>query len=106
MVLGEAGRNVGAGMTGGLAYVLDEDGSFPTKVNPEIVQLQRVVTEAGAEQLRSLIQAHVEHTGSVKGQAILDQWSDYLPQFWQVVPPSEAERPEVTAAKKVLTPTA
>ncbi len=105
VVLGEIGRNVGAGMTGGLAYVLDEDASFPTKVNPEIVQLQRVVTEAGAEQLRDLIQAHVEHTGSVKGQAILDQWSDYLPQFWQVVPPSEAERPEVTAVKKFLTST-
>ncbi len=105
VVLGETGRNVGAGMTGGLTYVLDEDGSFPTKVNPEIVQLQRVLTEAGAEQLRALIQAHVEHTGSVKGQAVLEQWSDYLPQFWQVVPPSEAERPEVAVAEKVLTPT-
>ncbi|MGB7416272.1 MAG: glutamate synthase large subunit [Thermosynechococcaceae cyanobacterium] len=105
VVLGETGRNVGAGMTGGLTYVLDEDGSFPTKVNPEIVQLQRVVTEAGEEQLRALIQAHVEHTGSVKGQAILEQWSDYLPQFWQIVPPSEAERPEVRVAEKVLTPT-
>ncbi|PZD74978.1 Ferredoxin-dependent glutamate synthase 2 [Acaryochloris thomasi RCC1774] len=106
VVLGETGRNVGAGMTGGLTYVLDEDGSFPTKVNPEIVQLQRVVTEAGEQQLRTLIQAHVEHTGSAKGAAVLRQWPDCLPQFWQVVPPSEAERPEVTAAEKVLTPTA
>jgi glutamate synthase (ferredoxin) len=105
VVLGQTGRNVGAGMTGGLTYVLDEDGSFPTQVNSEIVQLQRVTTEAGEQQLRDLIQAHVDHTGSSKGQAVLAQWSNYLPQFWQVVPPSEAERPEVTAAEKILTPT-
>lgn len=105
IVLGETGRNVGAGMTGGLTYVLDEDSTFPTKVNPEIVQLQRVVTEVGEQQLYALIQAHVEHTGSAKGKAILEQWSAYLPQFWQVVPPSEAERPEVAVLAKVLTPT-
>jgi glutamate synthase (ferredoxin) len=105
VVLGETGRNAGAGMTGGLTYVLDEKGSFPTKVNPEIVQLQRVATEAGEQQLRALIQAHVEHTGSPKGKTILQQWSTYLPQFWQVVPPSEMERPEVVVAEKVLTPT-
>jgi glutamate synthase (ferredoxin) len=106
VVLGQTGRNVGAGMTGGLAYVLDEDGSFPTKVNSETVQLQRITTEAGEQQLRHLLQAHVDHTGSPRGQAVLAQWSSYLPQFWQVVPPSEAERPEVTAVEKVLTPTA
>lgn len=105
VVLGETGRNVGAGMTGGLIYVLDEDRTFPPKINAEIVQLQRVVTAAGEQQLRALIQAHVEHTGSIKGKAILEQWPDYLPQFWQVVPPSEAERSEVTVAEKVLTPT-
>jgi glutamate synthase (ferredoxin) len=96
VVLGDTGRNVGAGMTGGLAYFLDEDGSFPSKVNPEIVQIQHVITEAGAQQLRHLIQAHVDHTGSPKAQHILDHWSEVLPQFWQVVPPSEAERAEVS----------
>ena len=108
VVLGPVGRNVGAGMTGGLAYVLDQDGSFATKMNPEIVQIQRVLTTAGEEQLRTLIQAHAEQTGSPKAQQILDQWADYLPQFWQVVPPSECDRaevnPEVTVAEKVLTP--
>lgn len=105
VVLGETGRNVGAGMTGGLAYFLDEEGSFPTKVNPEIVQIQRVNTEAGAQQLKALIQTHVDHTGSPKGQDILDRWSEYLPQFWQVVPPSEAERSEVSegVTEKMLT---
>ena len=108
VVLGETGRNVGAGMTGGLAYFLDEDGSFPTKVNPEIVQIQRVITDAGAQQLRNLLQAHVDHTGSPKTQYLLDHWSESLPQFWQVVPPSEAERTEVSqgaVVEKVLTAT-
>ena len=94
VVLGKVGRNVGAGMTGGLAYFLDEDGSFPEKVNPEIVKFQRVISSAGEKQLQELIIAHVAKTGSQKGQMILDNWNTYLPKFWQVVPPSEAESPE------------
>jgi glutamate synthase (ferredoxin) len=105
VVLGKSGRNVGAGMTGGLAYFLDEDGSFPTKVNPEIVKVQRVVTAAGEQQLKELIIDHFEHTGSPRAKQILDQWSEYLPKFWQVVPPSEADSPEASdATEKVLTP--
>lgn len=102
VVLGPVGRNVGAGMTGGLAYFLDEDGNFPTLVNPEIVKVQRVITPAGEAQLKTLIEAHVAHTGSAKAQRILDNWSDYLPKFWQVVPPSEADSPEANPAEKVL----
>ncbi|MGD1859124.1 MAG: glutamate synthase-related protein [Leptolyngbyaceae cyanobacterium] len=93
VVLGAAGRNVGAGMTGGLAYFLDEVGNFPTRVNPEIVKVQRVITEAGAQQLRDMVEAHAERTGSIKAARILANWSTYLPQFWQVVPPSEADSP-------------
>jgi len=107
VVLGKVGRNVGAGMTGGLAYVLDEDGSFPTKVNPEIVQLQRVITDAGKQQLHELLVAHAERTGSAKAQRVLDHWPEYLEQFWQVVPPSEANSPEANpdvSTEKVLTP--
>lgn len=94
VVLGRAGRNVGAGMTGGLAYFLDEDGSFPAKVNPEIVKIQRVITAVGEQQLKDLIQAHAEKTGSQKAKTILENWSEYLPKFWQVVPPSEKDSPE------------
>ncbi|TVQ47685.1 MAG: glutamate synthase large subunit [Gloeocapsa sp. DLM2.Bin57] len=96
VVLGPVGRNVGAGMTGGLAYFLDEEGDFPAKVNPEIVKIQRVVTSTGEKQLRELIQAHVEKTQSPWGAKILADWQSYLPKFWQVVPPSEANSPEVT----------
>lgn len=107
VVLGKAGRNVGAGMTGGLAYFLDEDGAFPTKVNPEIVKVQRVITPAGERQLKSLIEAHAEKTGSAKAKQILEQWSEFLPRFWQLVPPSEADSPEANpevVEDKVLTP--
>jgi len=102
VVLGSVGRNVGAGMTGGLAYILDP--SLPEKLNPEIVKIQRVGTAAGAEQLKSLIEAHVERTNSPKGKLILANWDSYLGQFWQVVPPSEADSPEAQiSAEKTLT---
>ncbi len=107
IVLGKVGRNVGAGMTGGLAYFLDEDGNFPKLVNPEIVKLQRVSSPAGEQQLQELIQAHAEYTGSEKAKAILQNWSEYLPKFWQVVPPSEADTPEANpdaVAEKELSP--
>ncbi|MFN5515183.1 MAG: glutamate synthase large subunit [Cyanobacteriota bacterium] len=103
VVLGPVGRNVGAGMTGGLAYFLDEAGDLPEKINPEIIKLQRVTAPKGEEQLKELITAHVAHTGSPKGKRILAHWSAYLPQFWQAVPPSEANSPEALAVEKALT---
>ncbi len=104
VVLGEVGRNVGAGMTGGLGYFLDENNTFSSKVNPEIVKFQRVVSQSGATQLKEMIQNHVAKTGSPKGKAILQDWDNYLGKFWQVVPPSEADRAEARAAEsKTLT---
>ncbi|MDT7946637.1 MAG: glutamate synthase-related protein, partial [Cyanobacteriota bacterium PSP.bin.10] len=89
VVLGRVGRNLGAGMTGGLAYVLDEEGNFPAKVNGEIVRIQRVQTAAAEAQLKSLIQEHYRRTHSPKAERILQNWESYLPLFWQVIPPSE-----------------
>eukprot|EP00271_Cylindrocystis_brebissonii_P004208 TRINITY_DN1580_c2_g1_i1.p1 TRINITY_DN1580_c2_g1~~TRINITY_DN1580_c2_g1_i1.p1 ORF type:complete len:1628 (-),score=366.73 TRINITY_DN1580_c2_g1_i1:1822-6705(-) len=94
VVLGKVGRNVGAGMTGGIAYFLDEDGTFESKVNKEIVAMQRVCTPAGDAQLKRLIQAYVDKTGSTRGASILASWDAFLPKFWQLVPPSEAQTPE------------
>ncbi|NEP06555.1 MAG: glutamate synthase subunit alpha, partial [Okeania sp. SIO4D6] len=101
--LGKTGRNVGAGMTGGIAYFLDEDGDFPARVNNEIVSIQRVCTPEGEAQLQDLISLHVDRTGSEKAKIILASWSEYLPKFYQVVPPSEAETPQasVDAEEKV-----
>ena len=103
VVLGEVGRNVGAGMTGGLGYFLDENNLFPDKVNPEIVKIQRVNSPAGEKQLKKMIQKHVEKTGSPKGKTILADWDNYLGQFWQVVPPSEVDSSESATETKTLT---
>ncbi|KAL7097751.1 hypothetical protein ACP275_10G162700 [Erythranthe tilingii] len=97
VVLGKVGRNVAAGMTGGLAYILDEDNTLIPKVNKEIVKIQRVVAPVGQMQLKNLIEAHVEKTGSSKGAEILKEWDTYLPLFWQLVPPSEEDTPEACA---------
>ncbi|VFQ72272.1 unnamed protein product [Cuscuta campestris] len=94
VVLGKVGRNVAAGMTGGLAYILDEDDTLIPKVNKEIVKIQRVLAPVGQTLLKSLIEAHVEKTGSSKGFAVLKDWDKYLPLFWQLVPPSEEDTPE------------
>ncbi|WP_017315318.1 glutamate synthase large subunit [Mastigocladopsis repens] len=94
VVLGKVGRNVAAGMTGGLAYFLDEDGMFPELVNREIVKLQRVITSAGEKQLQELIRASAERTNSQKAKMILENWQEFLPKFWQLVPPSEADSPQ------------
>lgn len=102
VVLGKVGRNVGAGMTGGLAYFLDEDGSFSNKVNPEIVKMQRVIAPAGERQLKELIELHRDRTGSQKANLILSNWSQYLPKFWQIVPPSEADSPEASGQLSVV----
>ncbi|KAL4587413.1 hypothetical protein LXL04_000283 [Taraxacum kok-saghyz] len=97
VVLGKVGRNVAAGMTGGLAYILDDDDTLIPKINKEIVKIQRVVAPVGQMQLKSLIEAHVEKTGSTKGATILKEWDKYLPLFWQLVPPSEEDTPEACA---------
>ncbi|CAI9765626.1 unnamed protein product [Fraxinus pennsylvanica] len=83
---GRMGRNVAAGMTGGSAYILDEDVTLIPKVNKETVKIQRVVASVGQMQLKSRIDAHVEKTRSSKGAAILKEWDKYLPPFWQLVP--------------------
>ncbi|WP_019498548.1 glutamate synthase-related protein [Pseudanabaena sp. PCC 6802] len=96
VVLGKTGRNVGAGMTGGIAYFLDEDGRFTERLSQETFKVQRVTTQAGEQQLKELIQASCDRTGSAKAKAILSNWSNYLPMFWQIVPPSEENSPEAS----------
>jgi glutamate synthase (ferredoxin) len=105
VVLGPTGRNFGAGMTGGLAFVLDELGTFAEKFNADNgKKLQRVISLEGQTKLKSLIQRHYRYTDSEKAQTILEQWEFYLPQFWLVVPPSEAESLLVKSQGQILTP--
>jgi glutamate synthase (ferredoxin) len=86
VVLGSTGRNFGAGMSHGSAYVLDEDVSFPERYNPELVTIQRITEAEDEAFLRSLIEEHAAATGSPRAQAILKGWPRYLPSFWKVVP--------------------
>lgn len=99
VVLGSTGRNVGAGMTGGIAYFLDEDGCFQARLSQENLTIQRVQAQGGIAQLKELLQMSLATTGSQKVKTILDRWQHYLPLFWQVVPPSELDSPEVKDEK-------
>ena len=95
VMLGSVGRNVGAGMTGGLGYFYDADGSFHDKLNPEIVKSQRVQTEMGFRQLRHMIERHSALTESARADGILANWETEKDKFWQIYPPSEAKNPAV-----------
>jgi len=93
VVLGKTGVNFGAGMTGGFAYVLDIERDFVDRYNHELIDIHRISSEnmeAYLHHLRALIQRHVEQTGSVWGDFILDDYRTFLPKFW-VVKPKAAE---------------
>ncbi len=86
VILGETGRNFGAGMSNGIAYVLDEKGDFPSKLNPELVAIKRVTGEQDIEMLTGLIKRHVQLTGSRRGREILENWDRFQTLFWKVAP--------------------
>ncbi|OSM97449.1 glutamate synthase large subunit [Lonsdalea populi] len=88
-ILGRTGVNFGAGMTGGFAYVLDEDGEFRKRVNPELVEVLNVDSVAiHEEHLRGMITEHVQHTGSSRGEDILANWPVWAAKFALVKPKS------------------
>jgi glutamate synthase (ferredoxin) len=87
VVLGPTGRNFGAGMSGGVAYVLDEDGAFAAgRVNAQMVEVGSVDDPVEAEALRALIARHVEVTGSTHAAALLKTWPRTLARFARVIP--------------------
>ncbi len=108
VVLGQTGRNFAAGMSGGVAYVLDEDGTFAKRCNQAMVQLESIPDEVDASEtgevelhgrvhfnhlgkadaaaLRGKIEKHLRYTGSVRARLILDNWARYLPKFVKVMP--------------------
>ncbi len=86
VVLGPTGRNFAAGMSGGIAYVLDVKGQFAPRCNKQMVGLKTVDQPEEIAQLRSLIQKHVQYTGSKLGKNILDLWEDMIPKFVKVLP--------------------
>jgi glutamate synthase (NADPH/NADH) large chain len=87
VVLGPTGRNFAAGMSGGVAYVLDDErATFATRCNKEMVGLGKLDDAEEAKQVRDLIARHVERTGSKHGREILDAWTQVLPSFVRVMP--------------------
>ncbi|MCC6945307.1 MAG: glutamate synthase large subunit [Thermomicrobiales bacterium] len=86
VVLGPTGRNFGAGMTNGFAYVLDETDHFAGQINSESVLVERGLNPEDAAQLRQLLTRHVELTGSAQAKSLIENWDTALTHFWKVIP--------------------
>ncbi|MFP4549347.1 MAG: glutamate synthase large subunit [Spirochaetales bacterium] len=99
VILGGTGRNFGAGMSGGIAYVYDTIGDFPTKVNPGMVEVGRVEDEVEQAEVRALIERHVEYTGSDIGRRVIDSWSESVGQFYRIISPAYKRVLELQAEK-------
>ena len=86
VILGKTGRNFGAGMSGGIAYVLDEDQKFKSKCNAADLNIDPITEENDKLQLKELITNHYNYTQSALAQRILENWDAYLPKFIKVLP--------------------
>ncbi|MFQ5598259.1 MAG: glutamate synthase large subunit [Nitrospiria bacterium] len=85
VVLGKTGRNFAAGMSGGVAYVLNEENGFEKQCNLSLVELEAVDDPEDILRLKTFIEKHVRYTQSAKGRRILEQWETCLPQFVKVI---------------------
>lgn len=107
VVLGKVGKNFGAGMSGGIAFVLDKENIFPKLYNPQMITIERLKKEdTDIHILRNLIENHYHYTDSYEANVILENFDEYIPMFWKVIPKSiddfsmikqyEQERKEVS----------
>ena len=86
VVLGRTGKNFAAGMSGGIAYVLDEDTSLYKRMNKQLVSIEPVTDKYDVLELKDLITEHVAYTNSKKGKEVLDNFGEYLPKFKRIIP--------------------
>ena len=86
VVLGRTGKNFAAGMSGGIAYVLDEDRDLYIRLNKEMVSSYEVTSKYDVMELKEMIKEHVALTNSEKGKVILDNFKEYLPKFKKIIP--------------------
>ena len=86
VIIGEVGKNFAAGMSGGIAYVLDEKNNLYTKVNKQMVAIEKVTNKYDVQDVKNMIQEHVANTNSVKGKQILEHFEEYLPKFKKIIP--------------------
>jgi glutamate synthase domain-containing protein 3 len=86
VVLGPTGRNFAAGMSGGIAYVLDADGGFERRCNPQLVDLEPLTDPDECAEVRDLVAEHGRRTGSPLAARLLDEWEGRLGDFTKVMP--------------------
>ena len=86
VILGTTGKNFAAGMSGGIAYVLDLDSDLYKKVNKSMVKIERVSDKYDLQELKGMIKEHVAYTNSEIEKEILDHFKDYLPKFKKIIP--------------------
>ena len=86
VVLGKTDKNFAAGMSGGVAYVLDEKNELYKNLNKAMISIEKVELKPDIQELHDMIAAHVAATGSEKGQKILDHFQEYLPKFKKIIP--------------------
>jgi glutamate synthase (ferredoxin) len=86
VVIGPTGRNFAAGMSGGIAYVLDEHGEFDRNCNKEMVQLYSLDDEEEIEIVHGMVQRHAQYTGSQQAWRVLALWDEMVPKFVKVLP--------------------
>lgn len=86
VILGKTGKNFAAGMSGGVAYVLDEDNDLYTKVNKQMVSIERLTSKYDVGELKQMIIDHTAYTNSAKGKEILENFAEYLPKFKKIIP--------------------
>lgn len=86
VVLGKTGKNFAAGMSGGIAYVLDEENDLYRKVNKQMVSIDKLMNKYDVLELKEMVKDHVAYTNSAKGKEILENFSEYLPKFKKIIP--------------------
>ena len=86
VVLGKTGKNFAAGMSGGVAYVLDLNSDLYKNINKQMVNIERVTSKFEIDELKEMIEEHVAYTNSENGKEILDHFTDYLPKFKKIIP--------------------
>ena len=91
-ILGPVGDNFGAGMTGGMAFVYDSDGTFESRTNPQTILWRRLASRYWRDQLHGLVVEHARLTGSRFARALLADWDGQLGKFWQVCPHEMVDR--------------
>ena len=85
-VIGKVGKNFAAGMSGGVAYVLDENNDLYRKVNKSLVSTEELSNKYDVLELKAMIEEHVKYTNSIRGKEILNDFEEYLPKFKKIIP--------------------